>query len=75
MTHNTALRMLALSALLAMLFAITVVPGSSILDLNIDVGTKILALYVAYMAWALLTALLLGKSFFTLWGTPRIAKA
>ena len=75
MTHNTALRMLALSALLAMLFAITVVPGSSIPDLNIDVGTKILALYVAYMAWALLTALLLGKGFFTLRGTPRIAKA
>lgn len=75
MTRNTALRMLALSALLAMLFVFTVAPGSSILDLNIDVGTKVLALYVAYMAWALLTALLLGKDFFTLWDTPRIAKA
>jgi hypothetical protein len=40
-----------------MLFVFTVAPGSSILDLNIDVGTKVLALYVAYMAWALLTAL------------------
>ena len=75
MTRNSAPRMLALSALLAMLFVFTVAPGSSILDLNIDVGTKVLALYVAYMAWALLTALLLGKDFFTLWDTPRIAKA
>ena len=40
MTRNTALRLLTL---LATLFVITAMPGSSILDLNIDVGTKVLA--------------------------------
>ena len=71
---NTALRLLALLALLATLFVITVMPGSSILDLNIDVGTKVLAFYAAYMVWAVLTVLL-GSVFITTWGTRRPAKA
>jgi len=57
-----------LLALLAALFVVTVVPGSSILDLNIDVGAKVLAVYVAYMVWAALTVLLVNV-FFTHWGT------
>ena len=57
MTRNTALRLLTL---LATLFVITAMPGSSILDLNIDVGTKVLAFYAAYTVWALLTVLLGG---------------
>jgi hypothetical protein len=44
------------------------------LDLNIDVGTKVFAFYVAYMVWALLTVLM-GCAFFTLWGTRQQAKA
>jgi hypothetical protein len=71
-------RMIAAATLLLALFAtllvVTVVPGSSILDLNIDVGVKVLAFYVAYMAWAVLTVLL-GSVFFTLWGTRGQAKA
>jgi hypothetical protein len=74
MTRNTALGWLGLLALLATMLTITVVPGSSILDLNIDVGTKVFAFYVAYMVWALLTVLL-GSAFFTLWGTRQQAKA
>ena len=57
-----------LLVLLAALLVITVVPGSSILDLNIDVTTKVFAFYAAYMAWALLTVLL-GNVFVTLWDT------
>ena len=52
-----------LLALLATLLVITVVPGSSILDLNIDMGTKVLAVYVAYMVWAALTVLLVNVFF------------
>jgi hypothetical protein len=52
-----------LLALLAKLLGVTVVPGSSILDLNIDVGTKVLAVYVAYMGWAALTVLLVNVFF------------
>lgn len=63
-----------LLALLAKLLGVTVVPGSSILDLNIDVGTKVLAVYVAYMGWAALTVLLVNV-FFILWGTRQQAKA
>jgi hypothetical protein len=63
-----------LLALLATLLVVTVVPGSSILDLNIGVGTKVLAVYVAYMVWAALTVLLLNV-FFTVWGTRQQAKA
>ena len=74
MTRNTALGLLGLLALLATMLTITVVPGSSILDLNIDVGTKVFAFYVAYMVWALLTVLM-GCAFFTLWGTRQQAKA
>ena len=36
-----------LLALLATLLVITVMPGSSVLDLNIDVGIKVFAFYVA----------------------------
>jgi hypothetical protein len=63
-----------LLALLATLLVVTVVPGSSILDLNIGVGTKVLAVYVAYMVWAALTVLLVNV-FFTLWGARQQAKA
>jgi hypothetical protein len=74
-TRHTALRLLAVLGLLAMLLIVTVVPGSSILDLNVDTGAKVLALYVAYMAWALLTALLLGSTFFTQWDARERANA
>ena len=50
----------ALLALLAALLAFTVVPGSSVLDLNVDVGTKVFAFYVTYIVWALLTVLLVN---------------
>jgi hypothetical protein len=63
-----------LLALLAALLVVTVVPGSSILDLNIDVGTKVLAVYVAYMVWAALTVLLVDVCF-TLRGTRQQVKA
>ena len=63
-----------LLALLAALLVVTVVPGSSILDLNIDVGTKVLAVYVAYMVWAALTVLLVNV-IFTLRGTRQQVKA
>ena len=63
-----------LFALLAMLFVITVLPGSSILGLNIDVGSNLFAFYAAYMVGALLTVLL-WSVFFTLWGTRQQAKA
>jgi hypothetical protein len=42
--------------------------------LNIGVGTKVLAVYVAYMVWAALTVLLVNV-FFILWGTRQQAKA
>jgi hypothetical protein len=67
MTRNAALRLLAVLGLLAALLVFTAVPGSSIWDMNIDVGTKVLAFYVTYMAWALLTAVLLGSVFVTQW--------
>ena len=73
-TRDTALRLLALLALLAMLLVVTVVPGMSILDLTIDVGTKVFALYAAYMVWAALTVLLMNDSI-TQWTTHRQAKA
>ena len=69
MTRNIALNLLALSALLATLLVITVIPGSSIMDLDIDVGAKVLAVYVAYISWALLSAVLLGNIFTALWGS------
>ncbi len=61
-----------LLALLAALLVVTVVPGSSILDLNIDVGAKVLAVYVAYMVWAALTVQLVNV-FLTVWGTRQQA--
>ncbi len=63
MARKFALNLLALSALLVTLLIISVMPGSSIMDLDIDVGAKVLAVYVAYMAWALLSAILLGNIF------------
>ena len=75
MTRNIALNLLALTTLLPTLLVITVMPGSSIMDLDIDVGAKVLAIYVAYMAWALLSAILLGNIFTALWGTHALAKA
>jgi hypothetical protein len=74
MTLNTALRLLAILALLATLLVISVWPGSSILDLNIDVGAKVLALYVAYMVWAAMT-LLVGNVFIIQLVSRRPAKA
>ena len=74
MTRDTALRLLAVLALLAMLLVITVVPEMSILDLTIDVSTKVFALYAAYMAWATLTVLLMNDSI-TQWVTHRPVKA
>ncbi len=65
-------RMIAAATLLLALFAtllvVTVVPGSSILELDINVGVTVLAFYVAYMAWAVMTVLL-GSVFLTLWST------
>jgi hypothetical protein len=75
MTRNIALNLLALSALLATLLVITVMPGSSIVDLDIDVGARVFAVYVAYMAWALVSAFLLGNIFTALWGTHELVKA
>ena len=75
MTHHTGLRLVALFGLLAMLLIVTVVPGSSILDLNVGTSTKVLAFYATYMAWALLTALLLGSVFISRWTTHEQAKA
>ena len=75
MTRNIAFNLLALSVLLATLLAMTVVPGSSIMDLDIDVGARVLAVYVAYMAWALLSAILLGNIFTAVWGTHALVKA
>ncbi len=69
MTRNISLNLLALSGLLVTLLVITVMPGSSIMDLDIDVGAKVLAVYVAYMVWALLSAILLGNVFTALWGS------
>ena len=54
MACKFALNLLALSGLLVTLLVITVMPGSSIMDLDIDVGAKVLAIYVAYIAWTLL---------------------
>ena len=75
MARNIALNLLALSALLATLLVITVMPGSSIMDLDIDVGAKILAIYVSYMAWALLSAIPLANIFAAVWGTRAQARA
>ena len=69
MTRNISLNLLALSGLLVTLLVITVMPGSSIMDLDIDVGAKVLAVYVVYMVWALLSAILLGNVFTALWGS------
>ena len=73
MTRNTALRLVALLALLATLLIVTIAPGSSILDLNIDVGTKVFAFYVAYIVWVALTVPLV--SVFINRGTREHAKA
>ena len=75
MARKFVLNLLDLSALLVTLLVITVMPGLSIMDLDIDVGAKVLAVYVAYMAWALQTAILLGNVFTALWGTHEPAKA
>ena len=74
MARKFALNLLALSALLVTLLVITVMPGLSIMDLDIDVGAKVLAVYVAYMAWALLSAILLGNIFTAVWGTHALVK-
>ena len=58
----------------AALPVITVMPGSSVLDLNIDVVIKVFAFYVAYIVWAALTVLLVNV-FFTLYGPRGQAKA
>jgi hypothetical protein len=44
-------------------------PGLSIMDLDIDVGAKVLAVYVAY------SAILLGNIFTAVWGTHALVKA
>ena len=75
MARKFALNLLALSALLVTLLVITVMPGLSIMDLDIDVGAKVLAVYVAYMAWALLSAILMGNIFTALWGSRGQARA
>jgi hypothetical protein len=75
MTRNIALNLFALTTLLATLLIITVMPGSSIMDLDLDVGAKVLAIYVSYMAWALLSAILLGNIFTALWGSRGQARA
>jgi hypothetical protein len=75
MTRNISLNLLALSGLLVTLLVITVMPGSSIMDLDIDVGAKVLAVYVVYMVWALLSAILLGNVFTALWGSRGQARA
>ena len=64
----------ALMALFATLLVFTVVPGSSVLDLNIDLGTRVFAFYVAYVIWAVLTVLL-ASVFISLWGSHRQAGA
>ena len=74
MTRDAALRLLALLALLAMLLVVTVAPGTSILDLPIDVGTKVFAVYAAYMVWATLTVLLMSDSIIQ-WNTREHTKA
>ena len=58
----------ALMALFATLLVFSAVPGSSVLDLNIDVGTRVFAFYVAYVIWAVLTVLL-ATVFVSLWGS------
>ena len=75
MTRNIGLRLLAVLGLLTTLLIVTVVPGSSILDLNVDTGTKVLAFYGAYVAWALMTTVLLGSVFFTQWAAREQANA
>ena len=52
-----------LLALLATLLVITVLPGSSVLDWNIDAGIKVFAFYVAYIVWAALTVQLANVFF------------
>ena len=75
MARKFVLNLLDLSALLVTLLVITVMPGLSIMDLDIDVGAKVLAVYVAYMAWALLSAILMGNIFTALWGSRGQARA
>ena len=58
----------ALMALFATLLVFTVVPGSSVLDMNIDMGTRVFAFYVAYVIWAVLTVLV-ANVFISLWGS------
>jgi hypothetical protein len=43
--------------------------------MNIGVGMKVLAFYVAYVAWASLTAVLLANVFVNLWTTHEQANA
>ena len=63
-----------LLGLLVALLVITVRPGSSVWDLDVDVGIKVFAFYVAYIVWAVLTVLLVNVMF-TLWGTRKQARA
>jgi hypothetical protein len=58
----------ALMALFATLLVFTVVPGSTVLDMNIDMGTRVFAFYVAYVIWAVLTVLV-ANVFISLWGS------
>jgi hypothetical protein len=75
MKRNTGLSLLAVLGLLATLLVFTAVPGWSVWDMNIDVGMKVVAFYVAYVAWAILTAVLLVNVVVTLSVTHEQAKA
>ncbi|PSO32527.1 hypothetical protein [Bradyrhizobium sp. MOS002] len=52
-----------LPGLLVALLIVTVMPGSSALDMNIDVGIKVFAFYLAFVAWAVLSVLLVNVMF------------
>ena len=52
-----------LPGLLVALLIVTVMPGSSVLDMNIDVGIKVFAFYIAFIVWAALTVLLVNVMF------------
>ena len=52
-----------LLGLLVALLVVTVMPGSSVLDMNIDVGIKVFAFYLAFIVWAALTVLLVNVMF------------
>ena len=58
----------ALMALFATLLLFSVVPGSSVLDMNIDMGTRVFAFYVAYVIWAVLLTVLVANVFISLSG-------